>query len=197
MTVRGAHDRSFSPKRAPSGEDAVGPFGLFVIAASLAFLAAGIVWPQAAGALLRLLLATLALGYVLGRLNQAVGPVTAARHVGSPFEGEAGAGAPAPVPEGLRRVTAQVAGAGDIRLAERRPIPRQVRETVMAEAGRRLAERRGLQLERSADHAAIRALLSAPTWALIRPDRAGEAEGNRRPVPLSQLGAILDDLETL
>jgi hypothetical protein len=199
MTVRGAHDRSFSPAGAPAGEDAVGPFGLFAIVASLTFLAAGIVWPQAAGALLRLLLATLALGYVLGRLYQAVGPVDAARPVGSPFEGDAGAGVPAPVPEGLRRFTAQVAGAGDARLAERRPIPRQVRETVVAEAGRRLAERRGLELERPGDHPAIRALLTEPTWALIRPDRdaGGEARDARRPVPLSRLGAILDHLERL
>jgi hypothetical protein len=177
----------------------VGSFGLFAIIASLASLAAGIVWPQAAGALLRLLLATLALGYVLRRLYQTVGPVATSRHVGSPFEGEAGTGAPAPVPEGLRRFTAQVGGAGDARLAEWKPIPRQVRETVVAEAGRRLAERRGLRLERPADHPAIRALLSEPTWLLIRPDRSGggEARDDRRAVPLSRLGAILDDLERL
>jgi hypothetical protein len=206
MSVRDAGPRSFSLGRASGGSRsrfpearAVTPFGAFAMVASLLFLAAGIVWPQAAGALLRLLLATLALGYVVGRLYQTVGPVAASRQVGSPFEREAGTGAPSPVPEGLRKFTAQVRSAGDARLAERKPIPREVREVVTAEVARRLAERHGLHLGYADDQPAIRSLLSEPTWALVRPDRAGvgEVQGLRRPVPLSRLGSILDDLERL
>jgi len=183
------------PQRAALEEGPITPFGLFVIVASLLFLTAGILWPQAAGALLRLLLATLALGYV-GRAFDALGPIATSAPAGSPFDGDVGAASR--VPEGLRIFTVQLGAVEDPEIAARKPIPRQVREMVVAEARRQLAERRGLRLERPADHPGIRALLSEPTWALIRPERTEEeARDDRRPVPLSRLGAILDDLERL
>src|SRR5690606_753020 len=178
------------PLRPSDQEPPIGPLGVATVVVSLAFLLAGIMWPQAASALLRLLLVTLALGYVAGRAYRALLPVSATRSY-SPFDAP-GAARPAPAaPHALRRLTAELGAANDARRARHTEIPRPVQWALVAEAARRLAEHHGLQLHDPDHHARIRALVSEPTWRLIDPG------GSREIVPLSRLDVILDDLEKL
>lgn len=185
-----------------SSRPAVGPLGIATILASLAFLAAGIAWPQAAEAWLRLLLATLATGFVAGRAYEALRPVSKRQDLYSPFDGEAITASPPTAPHALRDLTRELDAADDKRRARRTHIPRSVRWTVIDEASRRLAEHHGLSLDEPSHHAGIRALVSAPTWSLIAPSdtepRTASLPATDGPrVPLSQLGRILDDLEKL
>jgi len=182
--------RASHPLRRSDPDPPIGPLGIATIVVSLAFLLAGILWPQAASALLRLLLVTLALGFVAGRAYRALLPVSATRSH-SPFDA-LGLARPAPTaPHALRRLTAELGAADDARRAGRTEIPRPVQWAVIDEAARRLAEDHGLHLHDPDHHARIRALVSEPTWRLIDPG------GSRELVPLSRLDVILDDLEKL
>lgn len=167
-----------------------GPFAGATIAASFVFLSAGVVAPGAAGALLRLYLLTLALGFVLARAYAAFLPARMTQDFYSPFDGsDAPAGRPA-TPETLRRLTAELEPVDNPPAAGKTPIPRAVRWRVVREAARRLADHRGLDISDPADHAAIRRLVSADTWRLIEP-------AQRSVPPLGRLTRILDDVERL
>lgn len=185
-----------------SARPAVGPLGVAMIIASLAFLAAGIVWPQAAEVWLRLLLVTLAVGFVAGRAHEALLTVGTRPDFSSPFHGHATTRSPPAAPAALRDLTRELRAADDERRAGRAEIPRSVRWTIIDEASRRLAEHHGLSLDEPAHEASIRELVSGSTWSLIHPSGPAPRPGPRPPgagqrVPLSQLDRILDDLERL
>lgn len=180
----------------------IGPLGVAMVIASLVFLATGIVWPQAAEVWLRLLLVTLAVGFVAGRAHEALLPVSTRPDFSSPFHGNATSPVAPAAPDALRDLTRELEAADDERLALRSEIPRSVRWTVIDEASRRLAEHHGLSLDEPAHRAGIRSLVSVPTWSLIHPSDPELRPGTRpfagsRRVPLSELGRILDDLERL
>lgn len=177
----------------------VGPFGIAAIVVCVAFLAAGIAWPQAAESLLRLLMVTLAGGFVAARAWRAL-PARTTRDAYSPFDGTART--PAEAPQVLRTLTTELRAADHDRAARRTPIPWPVRRTVIGEAARRLAERHGLDLEDPEQHARIRSLVSEATWLLIDPRGRERRPGTRatagsRLVPIARLDSILDELETL
>lgn len=173
-----------------------------MVIASVAFLAAGITWPQAAEVWFRLLLVALAVGFVAARAYETLQPVSTRPDVSSPFHGHAITRSPTAAPEALRELTRELDAADDERLARRSEIPRSVRWTVIDEASLRLAEHHGLSLDDPAHHPGIRSLVSTPTWSLIHPSDPELRPDARAPVasrrvPLSQLGRILDDLERL
>ncbi|HLT90638.1 MAG TPA: hypothetical protein VKZ85_06810 [Woeseiaceae bacterium] len=182
--------RPARPLRRSDPDLPIGPLGIATIVVSLAFLLAGILWPQAASALLRLLLVTLALGFVASRAYRALLPVAATRSY-SPFDALGAARTTPAAPHTLRKLTAELGAANDARRARHTAIPRPVRWAVIDEAARRLAEHHGLHLHDPDHHARIHALVSEPMWLLIDPGESSE------PVPLSQLDVILDDLEKL
>ena len=179
--------------------DDLSPFGLAAIVASLAFLAAGIVLPEAAEALLRLLLLTLGVGFVAARVYEARLPERMSQHVFSPFEDHTNprdTGAPAVVLD----LAAELGDADHGWRARRAPIPRKVRWRLIDEASRRLSHHHGLRLDHPDHRPAIRSLVSGPTWSLLEPEAGlppgGTAEASRR-VPMSRLHSIIDDLERL
>jgi hypothetical protein len=191
---------SFLARRTGHVEPTLSPLGVAAIVAGAAFLVAGIAWPQAAEGLLRLLLALLAVGFVLGRAYQAMLPAEMTQDAYSPFHDDGPP--PAAVPPALRDLNAQLRAADRTRDASRAEIPRAVRWRVIDEAARRLSERHGLRLEVPEHRAEIRALVSEPTWRLIASHGTGSAgpvarAGTTDPVPLSHLSTILDDLEKL
>lgn len=185
----------------PRHDSPVRTFGVSVMITCLAFLLAGIAWPQAAEALLRLLFVTLAAGFVVARAYEAMVPLRTTREF-SPFDGDTAARTPPATPRVLRDLTAELGAADDDRLAHRTPIPWPVRWTLIEEATRRLADHHGLSLHDPVHHSDIRTLVSEPTWLLIGPRAPAPGPGARptpdKPtVPLSRLGPILDDLERL
>lgn len=173
-----------------------GPFRVAAVLASAVFLLAGLVFPQAAEAFLRLFLVTVALGFIVARAYDAYLPSRMTLDFYSPFHaGERRTGV-SEAPEPLRKLTAELKGAGK-QGAERREIPRGVRWRLIDEAARRLADH-GLDLEDPGDHDAIRGLVSPDTWSLIRPFDAGAARrGATTAPPLSRLDPILNDVEAL
>lgn len=180
----------------------MGPFGIATILASMVFVAAGIVAPQAAEALLRLLLATLAVGFVAARAYGARLPERMTQHVYSPFDDHATGPDGADAPLAIRELATLLRDADDARRARRTPIPRKVRWGLIDEAKRRLAQHQGLSLEDPADQRAIRSLLSESTWSLLASESGPPAESRAEParrgfIPLSQLHLIIDDLERL
>lgn len=179
---------------------------------SIAFVAAGIAWPQAAGSLLRLMLATVALVYVAGRAWRSLMHVRTESKQRSPFEGIMTKRQPPVVPQAVRRLAGQFGGAADPRSEHRRPVPWPVRRTLVAEAAWRLAEHHGLDVDDPVHHARIRSLVSESTQLLIlgagpdahTPVRSDEhtpartrARESGPDIPLSRLNEILDDLERL
>lgn len=186
--------RTSERKPAPS------PIAVAMAVSSLGFLVAGIIWPQAADALLRMLLATLAVGFVTALAHRAIRPMSATHDVPSPFGRVAAPRAPAVAPQALRKFTTELSAAEAARSARRNTIPLLARLTVRGEATRRLAQHHGLSLDESAHHPRIRSLVSEPTWQLIRPGDARTRSARDRTargqsVPLNELGRILDDLE--
>lgn len=170
--------------------------------ACLTFVLAGIAMPDAAETMLRVLLLTLAVGFVVARAYAAMLPATTTQDVYSPFADHTAEPTPPATPRVIRQLTAELAAADDERSARRAPIPWSVRWTVIEEATRRLAERHGLTLDDARHHSTIRSLVSEPTWALLEPGHPAAGSGASpgaagRPVPLSQLDLILDDLEKL
>lgn len=181
-------------------EPSLGPVGITVIVTSVAFILAGIAWPQAADALLRTLLAALVLIFLGGRAYLAVLPARMTRRFFSPFDAGADGRPPPAAPEALRKWTRELDEADDHRRARQAGVPAAIRWSVADEASRRLAERHRLDLNDASDHAAIRALVSELTWRLIRPSGAEStprADAGSSRVLLSRLGLILDDLEKL
>lgn len=179
------------------------PLGRATLGVSAAFLLAAIVWPQAAEALLRVFVATLALGFVVVRVYRAALPSRTVEDFYSPFDASGPTrtteGA---APEAIRELTGELGAADDGELAQRTAIPWTVRRFIREEASRRLTERHGLRLAERSDHPRVRSLISDATWLLIRPrELEPTAESrhspNERAVPLSRLDLILDDLERL
>lgn len=190
------------PVQTSAPAPSVRPIAASVTVASIALLIAGVAWPQAADALLRVLLVTLAVGFVAALVYRAIRPVVTTRDVHSPFGRYVAMRTPAVAPQALRKLTSQLGAAADARSAERTAIPLSTRLTVREEASHRLTERHGLSLGDPTDHPHIRALVSQPTWLLIRPHDLQAPPRTRQTtrsqsVPLSQLGRILDDLEAL
>lgn len=180
-------------------EPIVSPLATGAAGLSLAFLAAALLWPPAADALLRLLMVTLAVGYAGARILERLAPVSPEGASGTPFERAPPPAEAPPMPQVLRDLHAGLAGADAPRRARRTPVPMGVRWTLAEEVRRRLAERHGLSTDDARHHAPIRARVSDATWRLLRPDGAGGAPG--RPsapdLPLSDLERILEDLESL
>jgi len=188
--------------------------GGMIAVISIAFVAAGIAWPQAAGSLLRLMLATVALVYVAGRAWRSLMHVRTDPKQRSPFERIITKRQPPIVPQQVRRLAAQFGGAADARIMQQRPVPWPVRRTLVAEAARRLADHHGLDLDDPVHHARIRSLVTESTQLLIlgagiaAPAPARERSDEHTPagarakesgpdIPLSRLNEILDDLERL
>lgn len=170
------------------------------MAASIAAVGAGFIWPGAADALIRGLLVVLAVG-VLAVLAGRAAQRVAAGLWRSPFDRDPSPPPPAEAPQQLRSITAELTAAADGRWARQTTIPHSARVTVRRDAGRRLAQNHGLSLRDPAHHPHIRRLVSAPTWTLIRPidpkQPARLTYSGTEAVPLSELNRILDDLERL
>lgn len=208
MTSRPTHTQrthamrpSLRSARASDAAPSTRPIAASMVAASIALLLAGLAWPQAADALLRTLLALLAVGFVAALAYRAVRPVKTAQDRYSPF-GRHTAARTEVAPRPLRELTAELNAAARTRSARRTTIPLSAQLTVRKEASRRLAEHHGLSLRDPSHHRHIRSLVSEPTWQLIRPHGPQPRPGTRltarsSSVPLSQLGRILDDLEAL
>jgi hypothetical protein len=190
------------PSLAPDAELLASPVGLAIVVGSIAFVIAGLAWPQAADALLRLLLTTLGIGFVGVRVYRAVQPVRSAEKVYSPFDGLTAGRTPTVAPREVLRRAAELKAADDEHVAQRTTIPPSALLTVRKEAQCRLAEHHGLDVLEPSHHPQIRSLVSASMWGIIRPHES-EIHPSSRPmsrrtsVPLSQLGRILDDLERL
>lgn len=179
-------------------ESVVPPLTMAVVVGSIAFVLAGFAWPHAAGSLLRLLLASVAIGFVAVRAYRAVEPAASAFGRYSPFDPRPAAPPPPLTPEAIARYAIDLAVADDPRTAGRRPLPPVARTTIRHEAARRLATHHSMRLDQAGDHAGIRALVSDSLWRLIRP--AGpdaRAVARYDAVPVSALAGILDELERL
>lgn len=166
------------------------------------FLIAGLYWPHAGDGLARLLVAALAVGYLGFRAYGVVPPVLVHPH--SPFGREpqplTAEGAPLP----LARLTRALNAAAGTRGPTAGRIPASVATALREEGARRLMEGHRLDLADPRDHPRIRALISEPTWVLLRPADAasrpparGAARAEAGLLALSQLDSILDDLERL
>jgi len=68
----------------------------------------------------------------------------------------------------------------------------RLRQTLREVAAQRLADRRGHDLD-----AAGPDVLTADTWALLRPDRQPPRDRHAAGIPLDRLTRLLDELETL
>jgi len=68
----------------------------------------------------------------------------------------------------------------------------RLRLTLRAIAAQRLADRHGVELD-----AAGPDVLTADTWALLRPDREPPRDRHGVGIPLDRLAAIVDELEAL
>lgn len=177
------------------------PVDLAVVTTSGAFVLAGIVWPQAADSLLRLLFATLAAGFITVRAYRRIQSAAASEELYSPFDDESDVQVSAAAPRPLLTLARQLSAADDVRAAERKAIPPAALLTIRTEAERRLTEHHRLALLDPDDHLRIRPLVSDRMWRIIRPDLAGAGPGGRPAslpmVPLSELGRVLDELERL
>lgn len=164
----------------------IGPVGLSMVIGSLVFLLVGIAWPQGAGAVLRIMLATMAVGLVAATAYESMLLVRARHAVKTPFDGTVPTTSLSATPHVLRNLMADLGAADHAQRAQRTSVPWSVRQTLLADARHRLAERHGLDLTDPADHGAIRALVEARTWKFL--------DGT---APVSELAGILDDLERL
>ena len=68
----------------------------------------------------------------------------------------------------------------------------RLRQTLREIAAQRLAERRGLELDRAGPD-----VLTADTWALLRPDREPPRDRHAHGMPVAQLAVVLDELESI
>ncbi len=173
------------------------PFTLFERAAillSVGFLGLGFLLPGASEALLRLYFPALAFVFVAARVHEARLPQRSAHSAYSPFLHTRDLGAPLETPRAIGERARRLRALDDpARTTE--PVPAPVRWLVREHFSQRLAERRGLHLADPSHHENIEALVSAPSWALLRPPDTDGLEP--RTVGLDQLDTILDDLEEL
>lgn len=176
---------------------AIGPFGMASMAASAVFLVLGLAWPQAAGALVRLFLATLAVGFVLARAYDALQPARSTDDPYSPFDGY-DPGERRVAPWALQELTRRLRTADHDAPAGEAWIPMSVEQMLIDTAEQRLADGPGLRLRDPADRDAIRSRVSEPMWRLIRNRTLTDSGPSRgRPVPLALLESLLDELEQL
>lgn len=176
----------------------IGLFGALSLVISAAFLAAGLVEPTWAPALLRLFLVFLAAAFVLSRAYVASLPARMTQDSYSPFDGSHRRMTPPSFPREVRTFARELTAANRPRRARRTLLPGPVSRRVIDEADRRLALHHGLKLERPEDHPAIRGRVSAPTWALIAPAGASGAPQSPQEGPhVDRLPTILADLERL
>ena len=70
--------------------------------------------------------------------------------------------------------------------------PMQVERIEREVAAQRLAERRGLELDEAGPD-----VLTAETWALLRPDREPPRDRHGPGMPVARLAVILDELESI
>lgn len=172
--------------------------GTVMATLSLAALVAGLAWPHLAGRFLQMLIASLAMCYVGARAYRSGLPMRMVGDTYSPFEARVSDRPLESHPAAIRKLATLLGAADDGESADRVAIPGQAQRIVAAEASRRLAEYRGLQLRDPSDHARIRTLVSAATWALICPEtESPQSHVYRDPVPLSHLERVLDELERL
>jgi hypothetical protein len=171
------------------------------VAASLGFLIGGILWPGIAESLLRILLAALALGWVAARGLGTGLPAATVHDTYSPFDATLADLSPPATPDVVWRRARALAAADEPRRSDPRPIPWPVARGLIHEALRRLEGGHGLRFDRPADAARIRRMVSEATWALLG---QGDLSSDRdlvgvtyRPIPLTRLDDILDDLERL
>jgi hypothetical protein len=146
------------------------------------------------------MLAIVALVYVGGRAWRSLLHVRTGPERRSPFTGIIATRQPTVVPQAVRRLAAEIGGAGDPRVAERRAIAVPLRSRLAAEAARRLAEHHGLDIADPLHHERIRSLVSEPTQLLILGDRdesGAHTQEAGADIPLARLNEILDDLERL
>ena len=68
----------------------------------------------------------------------------------------------------------------------------RLRQTLREVAAQRLSERRGLELDEAGPD-----VLTAATWALLRPDREPPRDRHGPGMPVARLAVILDELESL
>ena len=71
-------------------------------------------------------------------------------------------------------------------------LPVRLRQTLREVATQRLAERRGLELDEAGPD-----VLTAETWALLRPDREPPRDRHGPGMPVARLAVILDELESI
>ena len=192
-------DRQLRTQRARSsdGPDVRGILAALAVSlVSVAYIAAGVAWPHAAGSLLRLLVLTLAVMYAAAEASRALQHIGAERKRYSPFDGGAQASRAPSAPQSLRSLTAQLGAADSETDAVRVLIPWSVLATLLAEVRRRLAEHHGLDPATAAHLPRIRSLVSAPTLELLaaRDDVRNPDEVN---LTMDQLPHILDDVERL
>jgi hypothetical protein len=120
----------------------------------------------------------------------------------SPFDGY-DPGHQRAAPRALHELTRRLRAADDPGAAPGTAVPVAVERTLIDAAAQRLSDRHGLTLGDPADRDTIRAAVSEPLWRLIRPRAfavvgAEESDIPRgRPLPVSGLAAILEELETL
>ncbi len=172
--------------------------GAALATVSVAFLLVGLAWPGLAVRLLQGLLVTLAFAYVGVRVYRAELPKAMTGDEYSPFDGVRESRPPSASPAAIRGLTAQLRAVEDAEASRRVPIPSAAHRILADEVFRRLSEHHGLSFRDPADHARIRALVSDPTWALVRSGSTGErALALRDPVSLIHLTKILDDVERL
>ncbi|GMV05885.1 MAG: hypothetical protein AMXMBFR53_21620 [Gemmatimonadota bacterium] len=153
------------------------PWGVVVVAGSLGCLVGGILWPGFAETLLRVLLASLALGWAAARALGMGLPAATVHDTFSPFEGTLTETAQPPIPDVVERRARPLVAIDDPRGGPDRPIPWPVLQSLAAEARRRLERRR------------------RPGPAA--PGGTGLGGGEDWTVPLARLDDILDDLEKL
>lgn len=205
MTARRGSGPTARPTPAPPPGPRAGrtlaerPVDVAMVVGSVAFVAAGLAWPQAADMLLRLLFVSLAAGWVATRAYRSVHPVQSSERRYSPFDYGLADAAPPAAPRALRRLASEL-HAADRPYTWRETIPATAVRTIRTDAARRLNEHHGLTLRNPGHHARIRSIVSDPTWHVIRPQGAGARPGGGAAptsVPLSGLGHILDELERL
>jgi hypothetical protein len=68
----------------------------------------------------------------------------------------------------------------------------RLRQTLREIAAQRLFDRQGLVLDETGPD-----VLTAETWALLRPDREAPSDRHATGIPLARLGAIISELESL
>lgn len=167
-------------------------------ALSLVCLVVGLAWPGIAGAILFGLILSLSLVFVGARIRSAKLPIAMATDRATPFDRLGPSSPPRRVPAVVEGLGVQLKSLEDEHQAHKVPIPSSAHQMLAAEVTRRLAERHGLDVSETSDHTRIQALVSEPTWRVIRPSQDGRTSlAFRDPVALQHLPTILRDAETL